>query len=108
MELQDRLRRGNLLYEGADESLNEYEWMIDITDFVQVLFGDIVVKAEVKCMNGFTETEALKGAHTWVYGFEREMKIRPMMSFPGEKLFITFTNGRTVKFQNSDWAKIEI
>lgn len=86
---------------------NEKEWLVDITDICQKIFGnDILVKAEILCFYDYSQEEAESAVESLINKMNLEMKDRHQLDFSHNSLFLTFINGKKIELRNSEWAWI--
>ena len=88
------------------------EYWVDITDTIQYLMGDIVASAKM-CMMHTDETidesdipvfqELISGQ---IRKLLESVKETNNFAFDEHKLDITFVNGKTVRFQSSEWCSM--
>lgn len=102
MKIKDRLRKVKVDHEHYIEIV----WYVDVTDYAEKIFGDVIMKAEVSLYCDEDNIEiAAKEAKDYIGNVKKDSSEREI-NFDAEKMLITFINGKQVELWNSEWGGI--
>lgn len=86
------------------------KWWLDITDFSEHIFGDVVTKVEILCHQYYdydeVDEEGALAAGTKIVNKLQERAVVEHINFDASVLRITFTNGNVVFIRNSEWCSV--
>ena len=104
IKIRDRLRKGELVQEYDIPENNLYSWSLDVTDRIQEIFGGGIVEEAIwNCLPYHTEKEAADSVDTLLNKMDKRIKEKKSISLRGS-LFISFSNGRVIEFECSEWG----
>ena len=108
MRIKERLIKGKIFQEYDNPEDNEYEWWMDITDCVQMIFGDIVQEAKIMISPYATEHEIYRDVneeYDSIYENANALDF-PKIELGDDPIYITFINGKTIKFVCTEYGDI--
>ena len=108
MRITERLIKGKIFQEYDNPEDNEYEWWMDITDCVQMIFGDIVQEAKIMISPYATEHEIYRDVneeYDSIYENALELKKIELDDCP---IQITFINGKSIEFECTEYGDIRL